>query len=79
MPGVARGIKNKIWNLENSNFEEEKSLKFWRKKLTTNNVIIKIMIDRSKSGMYDCISIQQSYIVLTKIKYDYSDNQKTLK
>ena len=37
------------------------------------------MIDRSKSGMYDCISIQQSYIVLTKIKYDYSDNQKTLK
>ena len=33
MPGVARGIKNKIWNLENSNFEEEKSLKFWRKKI----------------------------------------------
>ena len=46
MPGVARGIKNKISNSEKSSFEEEeKSL--WRKKIAKNKIIIKIMIDRS--------------------------------
>ena len=46
MPGVARGIKNKISNSEKSSFEEEKKA-YDEKKLAKNKIIIKIMIDRS--------------------------------